>query len=186
MADGTAGRDYEERRLAELIVHIANRLIGDPRFGRTKLNKVLFFADFEAYRRTGRSITGSVYQHLPQGPCPHQLLPAINSLGNDVVWRTTETPVGRQHQLVALRSARVDIFDGVEIAIVDEVIDHLRGLTNGQVSELSHETIAWRLTQNGDEIPYGSALLSADDPTDEDLAWLKEIAEGGALDSATR
>jgi Protein of unknown function (DUF4065) len=102
MLDMSGGRDYDQERLAELIVYIADRLIGDPRFGATMLNKVLFFADFEAYRRTGQSITGAVYQHLPQGPCAHQLLPAIQSLGSDVVWKETNTYAGKQKQLIAL------------------------------------------------------------------------------------
>lgn len=49
-----AGRRYEPQRLAELIMFVANRVLGDPMFGLTKVNKVLFFADFESYRRTGQ------------------------------------------------------------------------------------------------------------------------------------
>lgn len=179
-------RVYEEERLAELVMHIATRLLGDSRFGKTKLNKVLFFADFEAHRRTGSSITGAVYQHLEQGPCPQQLLPAIRSLGTDVAWRSHETYAGTQDQLVPLRPARLELFDGTEIALVDEIIEQLRGLTNRQVGELSHETLAWRLTADRDEIPYGAALLSHDTPTSEDREWLGEVAEREAVEGTAR
>jgi hypothetical protein len=45
--------DYDERKFTELLVHVATRLQGDRSGGATKLNKVLFFADFAhtpAYR----------------------------------------------------------------------------------------------------------------------------------------
>lgn len=169
-------RAYDPERLAELIVYIAERSFGDPRFGKTKLNKILFFADFGSYRRNGASITGATYQHLPQGPCPHQLLPVIASLGDSVAWAKRNTMAGVQEQLVALRPAKVELFAGSEIALVEEILDEFRGLTNQQVSALSHETLAWRLTSDRQEIPYEMALLPQDPPSDEDLAWLEEVA----------
>lgn len=40
-----------DRRLAELILYIAEKCERDPNFGATKLNKILTFADFSAYLR---------------------------------------------------------------------------------------------------------------------------------------
>lgn len=171
-------REYDPERLAELIMYVAQRSLGDTRFGSTKLNKILFFADFEAYRRTGQSITGATYQHLRQGPCPHQLLPVIEELGGDVRWVEHSTFPGTQRQLIPLRNARVDLFTGPEVAIVEEVLTELGPLTNFQVSQRSHETMAWRLTNKLDEIPYGTALLSSEPPTEDDLLWLEGV-EGG-------
>jgi hypothetical protein len=76
----------------------------------------------------------------------------------------------------------VELFTGTEIAIVDQVTDELRQLTNQQVSDLSHDTMAWRLTSDRDEIPYGTALLSTDEPTAEDLAWVEEVARREGLE----
>ena len=55
------GREYDAGKLGELIVYIVENSLGDPYFGKTKLNKILFAADFEAYRQRGRSITGADY-----------------------------------------------------------------------------------------------------------------------------
>src|ERR1035437_1475045 len=57
-------------KLRELVLYIATASEGDEPFGKVKLNKILFFADFEAYRRFVRSITGHEYQKLAQGPAP--------------------------------------------------------------------------------------------------------------------
>lgn len=61
--------------LKELIVYIANKLALHPKFGATKLNKILFYSDFIAYAKLGKSITGEKYQKLPLGPAPKYLLP---------------------------------------------------------------------------------------------------------------
>ena len=49
---------YDERKLTELIVYVADRLADDRAGGSTKLNKVLFFADFAHVRQHGTPITG--------------------------------------------------------------------------------------------------------------------------------
>lgn len=175
------GRKYDEARLAELIMFVANRVLGDSMFGLTKVNKVIFFADFEAYRRTGQSITGAVYQRLDQGPCAHQFMPALESLGDDVREVQRQTPAGTRRELVPLRDAKVDLFTGPEIALVDEIIDWFRPMTARQASDQSHETMAYRLTYDRDEVPYGAAVLSSDRPSVEDTAWLEEVARREGL-----
>ncbi len=172
---------YDPGKLRELIVYVVHKSLGDRYFGKTKLNKILFFADFAAFRETGRSITGAVYQHLPQGPCPQQILPVLKTMGGDVV--EFEEPVGGyvQKRLVPRRVADLSAFTGPEIAIVDRILDDLGPLTNGQVSDLSHKTIAWRITEDGQEIPYGAALFAHDEPTDEDLSWLEGIARSAQV-----
>lgn len=174
---------YNADKLRELIVYVAHKSLGDQRFGKVKLNKILFFSDFAAYRQSGCSITGAVYQHLPQGPCPQQLLPVLSKMADDVT--EIAEPVGSyvQMRLMPLRAADLTGFSGQEVSIVDTVLDELRPLTNRQVSDLSHETIAWRATRDGQEIPYGTAVLSSDDLTDEDLAWLREVVDGAVVGS---
>ena len=63
-----------DRRLAELILYIAEKCEHDPGFGAVKLNKILAFADFSSYFETGKPITGAEYMRLPQGPAPRRLL----------------------------------------------------------------------------------------------------------------
>src|SRR5207302_260927 len=84
---GAEGRDMQppdDRKLRELILHIAKESMGDTRFGKTKLNKLLFYADFLAYQKTGQSITGEEYVKQPFGPVParaEQCLRALESGG---------------------------------------------------------------------------------------------------------
>jgi hypothetical protein len=72
--------EYDERKLTELIVYVADRLRSDRADGATKLNKVLFFADFAHVRKHRRPITGAEYQKLPYGPAPRRLMPIRKAL----------------------------------------------------------------------------------------------------------
>ena len=152
---------YDERKLTELIVHVADRLASDRAGGSTKLNKVLFFADFTHVRRRGKPITGAEYQHLPHGPAPRRLLPLrtrlIESGDAELV---EEEFLGRpQHRLVIHRRADLSVFSDEEIETIEGVLDDLDGLTGTQVSALSHEEASWRHTSEGETIPYALALI---------------------------
>ncbi|MAT06731.1 MAG: hypothetical protein CL424_16975 [Acidimicrobiaceae bacterium] len=152
---------YDEHKLTELIIYLADRLAGDRAGGSTKLNKVLFFADFTHVRRHGRPITGAEYQHLPFGPAPRRLLPIRSALiergDADLV---EEKFLGRrQHRLIARRPAALSAFSDAELATIDSVLEDLAGMTATQVSTPSHEEAAWRHTEDGERIPYELALV---------------------------
>src|SRR6266540_3889807 len=55
---------YDAEKLKELILYVADRSRDDLNFGAVKLNKILYYADFYAYRRLGHPITGAEYQKL--------------------------------------------------------------------------------------------------------------------------
>jgi uncharacterized phage-associated protein len=132
---------FDERKLTELIVHVAEQLMTDSFGGATKLNKVLYFADCAHVRKHGRPLTGAEYFKLPHGPAPRQLV------GH------------RQDRLIPLRSADSSVFTDVELETIGEVIELLRPLTGGQVSALSHEEPGWRLVEFGETIPYATAFV---------------------------
>src|SRR5690606_1636943 len=74
------GRDFDRRRFKELILYVADRSRDDRRFGATKLNKILYFADFKAFLILGASITGSTYVRLDRGPVPQEILPILREM----------------------------------------------------------------------------------------------------------
>lgn len=162
----------DDAKLAELMLYVARRCEADLAFGATKLNKILFFADFLAYLRTGRPITGQRYQKLDQGPAPRRLLPVQKAL-----CRKDDAALGKrdhfgrpQSRLIALREPDLSRFSGVEIAIVDEVLAMLEGHNARAASELSHRFLGWQLAKKGEDIPYQSALLERRPLTDAEKA----------------
>jgi hypothetical protein len=155
--------DYNEAKLTELVVLVADRLRVDRAGVATKLNKVLFFADFAHVRRTGAPITGADYQKLRHGPAPRRLKPVRDALvaaGGVRIER--EEFLGYEiHRVVPLRPADLSVFTAEELETVEKVLKDLDGLNARQVTELSHEEAGWRLVGDGEMIPYEAALVGA-------------------------
>lgn len=170
-------RRPSNRRLRELVLHIASRCEDDSTFGATKLNKILFFADFTAYLRLGKSITGHPYQALKQGPAPKRLLPLLTNMRNqdEVATKRVADQGFEQRRTVALREADLSLFTPAEVAIVDEVIQNLRGLSATEVSARSHRFIGWEVAREGEMIPYGTALIIPRDPNKAEIRRGKEL-----------
>ena len=154
--------DHADERLQELILYIAGSLSDDPQFGLTKLNKVLWTADFRMYGLTGSSITGQEYQKIKHGPAPRRLMPALDRLGGQgkVKLRLEIRGIYVQKRLVALKGARLDDFTNAEIAVVDKAIDAMRGLSNKEASDLSHKFPGWKAREMGETIPYSTIFVS--------------------------
>lgn len=154
---------YNERKLTELILYVAERLLPDTAGGATKMNKVLYFADFAHVRRTGSPITGAEYQKSVHGPAPRRLKPIRDSLvGDGGAEISIEDFLGYSvHRLTPKRAADLSVFSSAEIATIDKVLEDLHGLNARQVSDLAQDEAGWRLVEFGDTIPYATALLGA-------------------------
>lgn len=150
-----------EGKLAELILYVAGRIKDDPTGGATKINKILYFAEFAHVRSQGVPITGVPYQKLPRGPAPRRLKPIREQLIRDgaAVLQVDEYFGRELHRLIPEREPDLSMFSDTEIRSVDEVIDALRGKTAEEVSDLSHKDMAWELMEDGEDIPYPTAFL---------------------------
>lgn len=151
----------DESKFIEMLLYVADRLVGDRAGGATKLNKVLFFAEFAHLRRHGRPISGVEYFRLDNGPAPRRLKPIRDRLiADDAAVLVREDFLGRELQrLVPRRPADLSRFDAMELATINGVLDDLAGLTGAQVSGLSHDEPGWRLTADRATIPYELAFV---------------------------
>ena len=167
-----------ENLLAELILHIANMCEDDPTFGATKLNKILWWADFLSYARHGTPITGVEYQRIKNGPAPKRLVPIRNQLAanNDAAVQKRTYFKRIQNRVVPLRDADYSLFTGEQIALVDEMISGLWEDSATQVSEASHGK-AWEIAKEGQSIPYESIFLSDNQTNSMDISETHALAE---------
>ena len=167
-------------KLCELMLYIALRSEGDPHFGSTKLNKLLFACDFLAFRNLGESITNEAYQKLPHGPAARAYLPIVKALqakGDAVV-----TPVSklsyRQDRLVPLRDPDLSCFSAIQIALVDEVLEHWRAATAKQIEDWSHEFPGWQAAAPGESIPYETVFIGERRPMSlEEAQFGEQLAD---------
>ncbi len=167
----------DDEKLTALMLYIASRSVDDPFFGAVKLNKILFRADFTAYRLWGRPITGHAYFRLPEGPAPQVLVPVRKRMlaaGQATVEKADV--FGREQQrLVAQAAPNLSLFTEEELALVDDLIEAMRPLTAAQVTADSHRFPGWRAAGDREVIPYETAFLSSE-ATQADISWAIDTA----------
>jgi len=154
----------DEQKLAELIVWAGHLMAKDPTAGSTKLNKVLFYADFIHHRRYGRPITGVEYQKLPHGPAPRRLRPVRDKLvrQGDIVVRHEPLFLHTVDRAVPQREPNLETFSETEQEVVTEVVRQLDTMNAADVSAMSHEEFGWQWVEMGETIPYVSAFAKPD------------------------
>ena len=169
---------FDQKKFEELILLIARECEDHTYFGATKLNKILFFADFGAYSELGRSITGAEYVALEHGPVPRLLVSVRNEMikNGDISLDRR----GNQQRIVARRNVEWNLFSPAEQVVIHEVIRELESEDADGVSEISHLFLGWqaaraeeKATGNRPTIPYESVFASTGSPTNDEI---KEVA----------
>ena len=174
------GEDHT--KLKELILYISQKCQDHDKFGKIKLNKILFYADFVSYARRGRSITNETYFKLPMGPAPKKMKPVADEMekSGDMVLQKRFSLSKPQERWIPMREPRLEEFDGFEISLVDEVIDALKDRNADQVIELSHQFMGWQLVREREDIPYQTVFLRDPDEvlvTEERKKRAKELID---------
>lgn len=129
-------------------------------FGRIKLNKILWRADFRSFYERGQPVTGRTYQKLELGPAPEEMVPVMNDLLRE--GSLFEEP--RQHgdateqRPVPKADPVLTIFSAEDIQYLDESLHHYWEMTGTESSDESHG-IAWKTRELGEGIPYEAAYF---------------------------
>lgn len=169
-----------EEKLVELIIFISDKCGDDPTFGATKLNKILYYADFQHYAKHGIPITGLSYQSLPNGPAPRRVKPTLDHLVKDhqIIIRKEEVFVDgkkrERHRVVPSREANLNIFTPSEIAMVDHYVRVFWGWSADSVSDSTHGK-AWEVAGQFQLIPYEAVHLSDEGITKSDILRAREL-----------
>lgn len=164
-------------KLKELILHIAKECCDDPTFGATKLNKILWWADFLFYRATGLPITGVAYRKLANGPAPLEMVQVRDEMvdSKDAAIQEMDRFGHTQERLINLRQPNYDFFAPQEIPFCNDIIRQVKGKTASQVSIMSHGK-AWQSVEELESIPYQTAYLSDEEITQADIVRTRELS----------
>lgn len=169
-------------KFKELILHISKLCEDHPFFGVTKLNKLLFVADFSAYAQLGVPITGVEYFKLKFGPAPRPMKPVIDEmrLREDLFIRPVTVFTRTEKKPIAAREANYNLFTGNEIELVDYFAEQFRDWTATQIVNWSHQYIGWRVVAEKEIIPYESIYWPDNQETEvtkRQLALAHVVAE---------
>ncbi|HKP68869.1 MAG TPA: Panacea domain-containing protein [Pyrinomonadaceae bacterium] len=119
---------------------------------KTKLNKLLFYADFIHYYTYGTSISGSRYVHLPYGPVPDGYEDTLEALQHYGVVDISEK--NSSELILSGENSAVDFLTPEEQKTVAWVTKAYGDLSASQLTEISHRERAYKNTRAGEEIAY--------------------------------
>jgi uncharacterized phage-associated protein len=148
-------------------------LCGSEGAGKVKLFKLLYFSDFTAYARLGRAITWDTYEHFTMGPVPKTLWHNFNAIASDCVdIKLVHIGLPRpEQQMRAKPDTDITALDADDKTVLDDIRNKYGHLNGARLRDLTHDTIPYRATRLGDEIPYALAfyLEHLQNPTEEEV-----------------
>jgi uncharacterized phage-associated protein len=128
---------------------------------KTKLNKLLFYADFKHLKEYTLSITGAEYAHVPFGPAPDNYEIYYASLNSQKAIEFIEQPypAGYVGEIIkAIKEADLSLFSPSELRIMASVMEDFTKYSAGEITEFSHKELGYQETNNGDLISYKYAV----------------------------
>lgn len=129
---------------------------------KTKLNKLMFYADFKHFKEYKKSITGLQYEHLPYGPVPkaYELLTGALIKRRKITVQEIPcgcTPDGTEitgEEYASAVEPNLSIFDEQELETMLSVKKFFAGFGSKKISEFSHKERAYIDTRDFDIISY--------------------------------
>jgi hypothetical protein len=145
----TGRRVFSFEKLAAMTAYIAHR---SKHLYKTKLNKLLFYADFTHYQLYGSSISGAQYVHLPYGPVPHRYEGMLAKLAAvETIWYEQR---GDYQVIKGWNDPLIGVLGNEERKTLDWVLERLGSLNSSQLTRQSHREKGYRFTKLGEPIAY--------------------------------
>lgn len=172
----------------ELMLYIILRSENDDNFGATKLNKLMFFADFTSYLNTGKSLTNQSYIKQDAGPMLEKYYELRDDLISDgaMVVRNRNHYGYNQVKPIAIREPAIDLFTSRHIDLVNRLISQYWDCTAKKISDISHAFGGWKYARDYEEIIYEMALIGVRLLRNEEMEFGKTLADRATAALATR
>lgn len=153
--------DYDKAK--ELILYFCSQSVNGGGVARTKLNKLLWYADFLHQKHFGRPVTGMPYVRLQYGPVPEcyeLLFLTLEAEGLLGITMKEFDDGGTAHYHVAKRSPDLNVLTPTELQAVSKVTAELAQLNAKSIAERSHQEDAWIRTEPNSlvELEYAATL----------------------------
>ena len=132
------------KKFSEMVVFFTQKL--EP--WKTKLNKLLFYADFIAHKQTGFSMSGVQYRAIPMGPVPNNFNSIFEYLANkdeiNICYTNfTNGGTGEQFRPNPNKTFDKELFSETELRILESVAERFKETSTNEIIEISHKEKAW-------------------------------------------
>jgi putative zinc finger/helix-turn-helix YgiT family protein len=146
LADIYSGyRNPNFEKFTEMVIYFSDKL--SP--FKTKMNKLLFYADFLMFKQSCFSISGVRYKAIDMGPVPNNFQSIFEYLANkdEIDIYTTEFPngyTGEQFKSRKDRKFKAELFTENELNTLEKVASILKETSTSDIIKLSHLEEAWK------------------------------------------
>jgi len=152
------------QKLEEMAHYIVDQCQSKDNFGKVVFWKLLYFSDFNHYKRKFSAISNEQYRKIDLGPAPchfDKILENLQAKGKIEV-----TPNKNEKEPWIFRSLekpQTEHLNKDELATIDNVIHKLGHLRAGEISDLSHEDNPYKASEDGKIISYGLVFYRNND-----------------------
>ena len=161
LADIFSGyRNPNFEKFTEMVVFFSEKM--EP--FKTKMNKLLFYADFLMFKKSCFSISGMRYKAIDMGPVPSNFQSIFEYLTNinEINITTTEFSngyTGEKFKVNKNRHFKADLFSTNEIETLEKVASVFKSTSTHDMIQLSHLEEAWKNNEKAkSEISYEYAF----------------------------
>lgn len=131
------------QKLSEMVVYFTEKLLPTV----TMMNKLLFYADFVNYKKSGYSISGTRYMAHNYGPVPVRFNGIFDYMTNKkIVDLQTEfygDYIGEKFISSPTKSFNPELFNEIELESLKQVIVKFKNCNASQIKDISHKEKAW-------------------------------------------
>lgn len=150
-------REFNLEKFINTVLFFAQEV---PMLWKTKLNKLLFYADFKCFNEFTFSLTGLKYIKLDYGPVPNDYEGLLWSLESAGILVLKPDSIGDYYGTLIkpILEYDSDVFSEEEYAILNEVKNKYGNDSSTLISEKSHQEKAWKEKPFYEVISYEHAL----------------------------
>jgi uncharacterized phage-associated protein len=143
----TGNRQFSKTKMAAMIEHLTSK--GNFVY-KTALNKLLFYSDLTNFYLQGVGMSGAMYHNRRFGPVADPAEPLLNELIREE--KVNIDP--RTRTLEAATTAETQALSDNERKVLDWVADTYGKMNASEVSEFSHNELAYKNTSPNEPIAY--------------------------------
>ena len=141
--------NYKNYKFKETLLYILNKCAQKPNVGKTVINKLLYFADFNYYEKNISTITNIDYIKLPKGPVPENMDEILQEM--EKYWDIKIVDINyhnyKQIKLIPTREPDLSVFSSKEIEEINNTIQKYSDRNAEKLSEWSHWDMPYKATE---------------------------------------
>lgn len=158
--DMTIKREAKQKlnveKFKNLLLYVAEKCSGNPKFGETVFYKLLYFIDFDFYETTENMLTGETYLKRKFGPVPKHFQDIVEKMIKDEEIKriTVAYHNKKQKRYIPLVGPDVSRFSSQEMLFIDNIIDKLKNYGAVQIEDYSHEDVPFKTARDNKPLDY--------------------------------